>query len=570
LGDAHSPVRLAVSESAVLRRRLQYAWEEISHLTQALKQARGMDPQVRDGPNDGIESLRGEVETLRQALGQKSAELDNGAAERQRLESRLRELEAAHDPVSAKADPTNDQARTLRPVVTQLRHRRHIAALPPGGNEVEHHRPETGLDGPTAVLEEPQHQLKPEVLEATAASGVGPSLSSGEAGQAAHAGALVTAPALNPSPMEPVPTGGPGHAAAATPLPALVESAGGLSDAPVQTPVSRTVDWPWPVQLRTPLLWALPVLLVSTAVLWPWYGRDRGSDATTPGKAPAHVVTGPPPVGQVAARGLPADQADAGGRSGVSDSPKAATSPPRRVIRDRLRGGGLGPEMIAVGPGAFTMGSSAILAHPDEWPPRGVAVGRFLIGTREVTFSEYDLYARSTGARLPDDFDWGRSRRPVVDVSWADAQTYTQWLSRQTGHRYRLPSEAEWEYAARGGSAKSYWWGYERGGGRAVCFNCGTRWDNWMTAPVASLAPNAFGLYDTAGNAMEWVGDCWNPEYTGAPAGAGTRTDGDCGFRVARGGAFNKPALAMRSAARHHFTPGTRIDMLGFRVVRED
>jgi formylglycine-generating enzyme required for sulfatase activity len=216
------------------------------------------------------------------------------------------------------------------------------------------------------------------------------------------------------------------------------------------------------------------------------------------------------------------------------------------------------------------MGGSSILAHPDEWPPRALTVGRFLIGAKEITFSEYDAFARSTGARLPDDFGWGRGQQPVVDVSWEDATAYAEWLSRQTGHRYRLPSEAEWEFAARGDSAKSYWWGYERGGGRAVCFDCGTQWDNRKTAPVASLAPNAFGLYDTAGNAMEWVSDCWSPDYTRAAADTRARTDGDCRSRVARGGAFNKTALAMRSAARNRFAPTTRINMLGFRVVREN
>jgi formylglycine-generating enzyme required for sulfatase activity len=218
----------------------------------------------------------------------------------------------------------------------------------------------------------------------------------------------------------------------------------------------------------------------------------------------------------------------------------------------------------------FAMGSSTNLPYQDEWPLHDVTLGHFLIGVREVTFAEYDHFARSTGARLPNDFHWGRGRRPVVGVSWDDAQGYAQWLSRQTGRRYRLPSEAEWEYAARGDSPKSYWWGNQRGVGRAVCFDCGTAWDNGMTAPVASLAPNPFGLYDTAGNAMEWVGDCWNPDYAGAPADARARADGDCRFRVARGGAFNKPAVSMRSAARHYFVPETRIDMLGFRLVRED
>ena len=226
--------------------------------------------------------------------------------------------------------------------------------------------------------------------------------------------------------------------------------------------------------------------------------------------------------------------------------------------------------MAAVGPGTFAMGSDAIRLHPDESPAHDVSVGRFLIGVREITYAEYERFAQSTGTRLPADFDWGRGQRPVADVSWDDANAYAQWLSRQTGHRYRLPSEAEWEYAARGDSSKSYWWGSEPETGRAVCFDCGTPWDGRMPAPVASLAPNPFGLYDTSGNVMEWVGDCWSADYSGAPADARTRTDGDCRYRVARGGAFNKPAVAMRSAARYRFAPDTRIDMLGFRVVRED
>jgi formylglycine-generating enzyme required for sulfatase activity len=210
------------------------------------------------------------------------------------------------------------------------------------------------------------------------------------------------------------------------------------------------------------------------------------------------------------------------------------------------------------------------LSHPDESPPHEVAVGRFLIGAREITFSEYEQFARSIGSRLPDGLDWGSSQQPVAGVTWDDAVAYAQWLSRETGRRYRLPSEAEWEYAARAGRPKAFWWGNEAEIGRAVCFDCGTQWDNRVAAPVASLAPNPFGLYDTAGNVMEWVGDCWSPDYAGAPADARTRTDGDCRFRVARGGAFNKPAVAMRSAARNHFVPATRIDMLGFRIVRED
>ena len=98
----------------------------------------------------------------------------------------------------------------------------------------------------------------------------------------------------------------------------------------------------------------------------------------------------------------------------------------------------------------------------------------------------------------------------MVNVTWEDAQAYAQWLSQVTGKTYRLPIEAEWEDAARGGQDSIYWWGYQVGEGNAICFNCGTEWDRQKTAPVGSLKPNQYGLYDSAGNAMEWTADCYN------------------------------------------------------------
>jgi len=158
----------------------------------------------------------------------------------------------------------------------------------------------------------------------------------------------------------------------------------------------------------------------------------------------------------------------------------------------------------------------------------------------------------------------------VVDVSWEDAQAYAQWLSRQTGQRYRLPSEAEWEYAARGGTKSAYWWGYAPEAARALCFDCGTTWDARSTAPVGSFEPNPFGLYDTAGNALEWTADCYRPSYDRAPTDGSAWNQEPCQARVARGGAFNKPAKSMRSPARTQFAPDTRINMLGFRLARDD
>ena len=146
---------------------------------------------------------------------------------------------------------------------------------------------------------------------------------------------------------------------------------------------------------------------------------------------------------------------------------------------------------------------------------------------------------------------------------------YTRWLSEQTEKSYHLPTEAEWEYAARSGSAALYWWGSSPGSGRAVCFNCGSEWDNRRTARVGSLAANSYGLHDTAGNVMEWVADCYNPNYKGAPEDGGAWLSGDCGQRMVRGGAFNKPSTSLRSAARYQLPRDARFNMLGFRVVRE-
>jgi formylglycine-generating enzyme required for sulfatase activity len=170
---------------------------------------------------------------------------------------------------------------------------------------------------------------------------------------------------------------------------------------------------------------------------------------------------------------------------------------------------------------------------------------------------------------LPDDAGWGRGKQPVVNVNWDDARAYTAWLSAQTGARYRLPSEAEWEYAARGGSDNRFWWGYPIGTGNAICFDCGSRWDNRNPAPVGSLAANGFGLHDTAGNVMEWVEDCYHPDYQGAPAGGSPWIGGDCGQHMVRGGAYNKPARSLRSGARLQMAKDSRLNNLGFRIARD-
>lgn len=256
--------------------------------------------------------------------------------------------------------------------------------------------------------------------------------------------------------------------------------------------------------------------------------------------------------------------------------PKVLIQPTRPVISEgpktfseTLRIGGTGPTITLLPGGRFTMGSSRASYTQAEQPVHEVEIRPFHMGTHEVSFSEYDLFARHTNRPLPNDEGWGRGNRPVINVSWDDARAYARWLSDQTGATYRLPSEAEWEYAARGGGQSRYWWGFSPGSNNAVCFNCGSRWDNRSTAPVGSLLPNAYGLQDTAGNVMEWVRDCYNPNYKRAPTDGSAWLSGDCSRRMVRGGAYSKPASSMRSAARSQLPKDTKFDMLGFRVVRE-
>lgn len=270
---------------------------------------------------------------------------------------------------------------------------------------------------------------------------------------------------------------------------------------------------------------------------------------------------GPHPRAQPAGQESPPDGA-------VPAAPVRPQPQTPSIVRDRLADGGSAPALSMLPGGSLRMGQNT-LAGGDTGPEREVQVAAFGIGIHEVTFEQYDRYARATGRRLPNDFGWGRGDRPVVGVSWSDARAYVEWLSRQTGKGYRLPSEAEWELAARGGGRGSYWWGFGLEPGRAACFDCGSPFDNRATAPVGTFPPSRYGLYDTAGNVMEWVADCYHPSYEGAPGDGRAREDGDCRLRVARGGAFNKPAASMRVYVRTKLDPGTRLNNLGFRVARD-
>jgi formylglycine-generating enzyme required for sulfatase activity len=167
------------------------------------------------------------------------------------------------------------------------------------------------------------------------------------------------------------------------------------------------------------------------------------------------------------------------------------------------------------------------------------------------------------------DSGFGRGRQPAINVTWKDAKQYVAWLSAMTGKDYRLLSEAEWEYAARAGTATPYSWGTDIGDGNANCNGCGSRWDSNEPAPVGSFAPNPLGLHDMHGNVWEWVEDCMHADYRHAPADSSAWTTGDdCNRRIVRGGSWFDPPAALRSAIRGRFASDAGGNFFGFRVAR--
>ncbi len=252
-------------------------------------------------------------------------------------------------------------------------------------------------------------------------------------------------------------------------------------------------------------------------------------------------------------------------------STSAPAPAPARTVGAVFRDCADCPEMVWLPPGDFVMGEGAAQegARPQVSISYKLAVGRF-----EVTFREWDACAEDGGCRRrPHDAGWGRGGQPVINVSWTDAQQYTQWLSRKAGRSYRLLTEAEWEYAAKSGTDARYWWGNHAGNGEANCFDCGSKWDGRQAAPVGRFAPNPFGLYDMHGNVSEWVEDCYRDRYKDVPADGKAWTR-DCSViadaRTLRGGAWRSTSRSTRSTARssaalHYFD-----NQIGFRVARTD
>ncbi|KUJ84897.1 serine/threonine protein kinase [Microbulbifer flavimaris] len=245
--------------------------------------------------------------------------------------------------------------------------------------------------------------------------------------------------------------------------------------------------------------------------------------------------------------------------------------PAGTTLRSPLAGGGNGPEMVVIAAGNFRMGSNQ---NRGTSPAQKIVIAEaFAISSHEITFDEYERFAAATGAALPGDSGWGRGDRPVINVAWDDARAYARWLSRQTGKRYRLPSEAEWEYAARGGVAEPFWWGEGSAAGKANCRRgCDSEFVGIFrtkSAPVGHYPANGFGLHDTAGNVAEWVQDCYLGNHSRARRDGGPVVIDNCNLRVVKGGSMREPLSNVSAEYRKGLDQKTLSTEVGFRVVME-
>ncbi|MCP4696527.1 MAG: formylglycine-generating enzyme family protein [Gammaproteobacteria bacterium] len=232
--------------------------------------------------------------------------------------------------------------------------------------------------------------------------------------------------------------------------------------------------------------------------------------------------------------------------------------------------------MVWIPAGSFSMGSE----KENDWakPVHEMKVERFALARHEVTFEEYDRFCEAVGREKPKDRGWGRGKRPVINVSWRNATAYTEWLSEQTGHAYRLPTEAEWEHAARAGTSAAYWWGdeasheYANYGKDKCCGGLALGRDQWeYTAPVGSFAGNPFGVYDMAGNVWEWTCSEFARPYANKENKCLSKNHAkDDSLLSLRGGCWSGNREDMRAANRGRDRPDFRNDGLGLRPARTE
>ncbi len=310
------------------------------------------------------------------------------------------------------------------------------------------------------------------------------------------------------------------------------------------------------------------------------------ASASAPPTTPSATTSAAPAVTQTpqATRPTPPASAAQQGHSHAAAPPPTATTappvapPPPTVAQkpttthaasaSESRDCATCPIMIALPAGEFSMGSST--DDPSEKPVHHVTIGApFAIGKYEVTVEQWNVCAAANACQKLTPESNANKAMPARDLSWDDAQQYVKWLSKTTGKPYRLPTEAEWEYADRGGTTTAYWWGDQMRKGNANCKDCGDPWHKEGPEAAGSFAPNPVGLYDMNGSVWEWVADCWHNSYQGAPADGHAWDSPSCDMRVIRGGSWREGGSYMLSATRFKYSASVRQSQDGFRVVKD-
>ncbi|MBR9912659.1 MAG: SUMF1/EgtB/PvdO family nonheme iron enzyme [Gammaproteobacteria bacterium] len=259
------------------------------------------------------------------------------------------------------------------------------------------------------------------------------------------------------------------------------------------------------------------------------------------------------------------------------------------IFHSELSTGSKGPAMVIVPAGRFAMGHKGA---SNASPVRQVNIARaFAVSQYEITFADYEKFSFHNNLPLPSDNRWGRGSRPVINISWEDARAYTEWLSQTSGQRYRLPTEAEWEYIARAGTSTDYFWSERdsdtgepayaddqttNADNKPVFANCRRGCNSPFStllrarsAPVGSFHGNQFKVFDTSGNVAEWVQDCYQNHYLAAPRDGSAVEREHCPLRVVRGGSVKSPVADIKSHSRDRRDPRQGYRDVGFRVVLE-
>jgi len=325
------------------------------------------------------------------------------------------------------------------------------------------------------------------------------------------------------------------------------------------------------------LLLGLALLIIAGGTLWQmlWQPRKSANQASAPvsspveaPKVPAPALTSPPPLPKPAPTIAPIQQQAAPQPEPSPASKQAAPLPPSASpvtpggqpttqaaasIRE--------PEIVSLRGGSFAMGSNE---DASEKPVRQVTVKPFAMGKFPVSVQEWNACAAAKACGFTAT---GKDDAPITNISWNDAKQYVAWLAETTRKPYRLPSEAEWEYAARGGTQTRYWWGDQFQAGMVNCRNCSDIPASDQPVKVGSLKPNPFGLFDMGGGVDQWVEDCWHKTYQGGPADGSAWVENECPSRVIRSGSWRKDSGYARASSRGSYDTNVRYPTHGFRIA---